>query len=372
MVETVTRHASPVGGGSDEGEAAPRVGWLFFWSGLFLVVSVVIFFWTNQLWGATAAAALAFLASVAQVTMAYLIERGVFRQTSRRARYRWQRHAGIAAVLCLAVTSMWVVSRERDPLKLLNGEIRIGYASSDYPGWHSSLNGEPAGFDVEVARKIQDHFGARQITWVELGTVDNRIAALRGRWRNGSGVEQRPVDLVISNFSMTPERAEQIDFAGPYFVDTQGFLSRTVAKDLTDIPRGKVCVLDGSTSSDRLFQRGWNPVELPSLAACINAFEHQEVDAVSGDRSTLAGYAKTKKYPVPLDLGIGAEKYGVGLPNNRPRMCREISKALDDFLDYQWARTFETNLAPLGLNASWYIKPEATDTCESGVPWYGW
>jgi hypothetical protein len=78
-----------------------------------------------------------------------------------------------------------------------------------------------------VTREIESHFPDAHVVWVDLGTLDNRVKALQGDWTvPGSTEKQKRVKLVVVNFSMTAKRAEKIDFAGPYFVDTQAFLSR--------------------------------------------------------------------------------------------------------------------------------------------------
>lgn len=339
-------------------------------------IGATIYMLSNRRWGADAAAILAFPVSLAGIVVAVLIERGVFRrsalQVPRERRRAWHGAAALIATVLAGTLVAWWVQREGDPFDYLSGDVRIGYtSSSSYSGWHVDQRGIPTGFDIDIAHAIESHFKVAHITWVDVGNLNNRIAALQGKWRDASNMEQKPVKLVISNFSMSPQRAEQIDFAGPYFVDSQGFLAQRGITSIADVPVGQsVCVLEGSSSADRLLQYGWRPVERKSLAACVSEFRIGRVSAVSGDRSALAGFASSARWAPPIDLKFGAEKYGVGMPNNMPRLCAELSKVIDDFIVYQWATAFHENLERLGLKRADYSTPRSTDPCEQPAPWY--
>jgi ABC-type amino acid transport substrate-binding protein len=341
-------------------------------------LGATLFMLLNWQRGATAAAILTVPVEVVGIVVATLSHRGLLKPRALQAlrvpagRRRTSQTAVILVAVMLAGTlTVWWFDHEPSPPSYLSGDVRIGYAGSRYLGWHTEKNGTDIGFDADVARAIQDHFRFRSIVWVDLGTLDNRVAALNGRWRDAKGNLQDPVKLVISNFSMTPDKARDIDFAGPYFIDSEGFLSHVDAKTIADIPPGDVCVLTGSTSADRLRGYGWNPVERPSVAKCIEEYKNNVVTAVSADRSTLAGFAASlpKQLP-PIDLQIGTEKYGVGLPNNSPKLCAEISGVLNDFIAYQWEKSFATNLKPLGLPPADYIRPHPVEPCQPPAPWY--
>lgn len=369
----------------DEAErtAVPRTGTPttltreLFWAVPTVIATVggTVFLLSNRAWGADAAAIIGFPLSVMAILVTILIDRGAFKapflRVPRGRRRTWKSAAAFTVVVMLGTVVVWWIRREPDPFDYMSGEVRIGYVAFEYQGWHTDTpSGVPTGFDVDLAREIEAHFPDARVTWVDLATLDNRIAALRGEWSNGSKVKQEPVKLVVSNFSMSPERAERVDFAGPYFVDTQAFLSRERATTISQIPRGRVCVLKGSRSDEKLTQTGWNPVREDSLAACVTEYRANRVDAVSDDRSLIAGFARELGLPPPSPLNYGAEKYGVGLPDNSPRLCAEISKIIDDFLKYNWSDSFRTHLAPFDLSEENYTRPTSTDPCQAAAPWY--
>jgi ABC-type amino acid transport substrate-binding protein len=328
----------------------------------------------NPKWGADAAAIIALPLSVAGTVVALLSERGALQSRAlkvprnRRRTGRWV--AALTVVALAGTLGVWLVRREGDPFDYMSGEVRVGYVAYEYRGWHTDATGGPVGFDVDVTREIESHFPDAHVVWVDLGTLDNRVKALQGDWTvPGSTEKQKRVKLVVANFSMTAKRAEKIDFAGPYFVDTQAFLSRRPVGDISEIGRDRVCVIKGSRSDEKLTQIGWKPLEELSLAACVNDYTAAKVDAVSDDRSLIAGYTYPLKLSPPNRLNYGSEKYGVAIPNNMPKLCREIGKVLSDFLTYSWSEAFTTNLAPLGLKESEYVKP-TLEQCQSASPWY--
>jgi ABC-type amino acid transport substrate-binding protein len=337
-----------------------------------------LFMLLNWQRGANAAAILSFPLEVAGIAVAVLIDRGrIHRPATLRVPFGRRRTSRIVKFLVLSImlgtVTAWWIEREGNPSDFLSGDVRIGFAGSRYLGWHTERNGTEIGFDADVARAVQDHFKFRSIVWVDLGGLDNRMAALNGKWRDSKGRKQEPVQLVISNFSMTPDKARDVDFAGPYFVDSQGFLSHSKAITIADIPPGDVCVLTGSTSADRLRGYGWNPIERASVAKCIEEYKSDRVKAVSADRSTLAGFAASlENQGPPIDLQVGAEKYGIGLANNTPKLCAEISDVLDEFIEWQWTKAFDANLKPLGLSRADYNPPRSVDPCQNPAPWYEW
>ncbi|MBB2947524.1 glutamate transport system substrate-binding protein [Actinoplanes lutulentus] len=342
--------------------------------GSIATLGLALFLLLNRRWGADAAAVLAIPVSIVGAVVPVLIQRDVFkRQVPKGPSRKWRLVAGFTTILLIATAVTWWIRREGDPFDYMSGEVRIGYVAYEYKGWHAEDpdGGGPAGFDVDLARHLEGSFPESRFDWVDLGTLDNRIAALQGGWYlPDNKAEQEPVKLVIANFSISQPRREEIDFAGPYFVDTQAFLSRDAAGSITEIPRGRVCAVTGSRSAEKLAQIGWKPVLQLSLAACVSEFRSGRVDAVSDDRSLIAGYATDLGLEPPRRLNYGSERYGVGIPNNMPRLCAELSRLINEFLEYSWSNSFKENLNEIGLQEKDYVRPPSADPCEPAAPWY--
>lgn len=77
------------------------------------------------------------------------------------------------------------------------GVIRIGVFGDKPPFGYVDANGKNQGFDVEIAKDL-----AKDL----LGSPDK-------------------VDLILANFTQTPERAEAVDFADPYMKVALGVVS---------------------------------------------------------------------------------------------------------------------------------------------------
>lgn len=176
-------------------------------------------------WGANAAAALGFLVGVVGIVVSILIDRGYFRAGRLPgALRRWQKKtvAASTAVLMVFGLAWWTVKREGDPFEYLSGPVLIGYVDQNYPGWHTRPRGLPDahnGFDVALVAALKKKFYRADFRWVALDDLAARERVLT----SGDAGSEKSVKLVISNFSITPERQEAIDFAGPYFRDVQGY-----------------------------------------------------------------------------------------------------------------------------------------------------
>ena len=96
------------------------------------------------------------------------------------------------------------------------GSIRIGVFADKPPFGFLDKEGKNQGFDVEIAKYLaQDLFGdANKVEFV-LTEAANRVEFPR------SG----KVDVILANFTQTPERAKVVDYAAPYMKVALGVVS---------------------------------------------------------------------------------------------------------------------------------------------------
>jgi polar amino acid transport system substrate-binding protein len=88
------------------------------------------------------------------------------------------------------------------------GKIIVG-TSADWPPYeYVTPEGEFAGIDIEIAKRIAEHLG------VELEIKDMKFAALFEAVRKGD------VDIAIADIAMKPERLQAVDFSIPYRCET--------------------------------------------------------------------------------------------------------------------------------------------------------
>lgn len=123
------------------------------------------------------------------------------------------------------VLSMGMVSFAEDASfqTVAEGKLTIGTSPdfAPYEFYHIDENGNPqlAGFDVALAQRIADELG------LELEVVPIDFGGILTELQSGN------IDLGISGFSPTPERAETFDFSDLYYTGGQAFCVAMDNKD---------------------------------------------------------------------------------------------------------------------------------------------
>lgn len=131
------------------------------------------------------------------------------------------------------------------------GEIVIGVFSDKAPFGYVDANGDYAGYDIEYGNRIAEDLGVT----VKYVPVD---AAARTEVLGAN-----KVDIVLANFTVTPERAEKVDFANPYFKVSLGVVSPEDAA-ITDVSQleGKTLIVTKGTTAETYFEANHPEVEL--------------------------------------------------------------------------------------------------------------
>ncbi|MFD7309759.1 glutamate ABC transporter substrate-binding protein [Promicromonospora sp. NPDC059942] len=232
----------------------------------------------------------------------------------------------------------------------------------DQPGLGLQDGAEYTGFDVDVARYVANELGYSedQITFKETPSA-NRESMLQ----NGD------VDMIFATYSITDERKDVIDFAGPYFVAGQDLL---VAADNTDITgpqdlEGKnLCSVTGSTSAEKIktdYAEGVQLLERPGYAECVTALAAGQVDAVTTDDIILAGLAAANGDGNLKVVGapFSEEQYGVGLPKGSDR-CEDINAAITKMIDDgTWDELVATNTEGADYTPNADLNPPTPAAC---------
>lgn len=227
------------------------------------------------------------------------------------------------------------------------GKINIGH-KDDQPGlgFEGATDDRPSGFDIEVAKLLIADLcidpTSSDVNW-EVTISDNREPFLQ----NGK------VDLVLASYSITEDRQKVVGQAGPYMVTGQQLLVKADSDvDSIDDLKGKeVCSVTGSTSIDRIDEKGAKGVGFDSYSECVAKVLDGTVDGMSTDGSILAGFAAENEGELKV-VGdtFSEENIGVGYSKDRPEMCEWINGVLTAaFEDGGWAKAFELTLGPSGV-----------------------
>jgi glutamate transport system substrate-binding protein len=232
----------------------------------------------------------------------------------------------------------------------------------DQPGLGLQDGAEYTGFDVDVARYVAQELGYSedQITFRETPSA-NRESMLQ----NGD------VDMIFATYSITDDRKQVIDFAGPYFIAGQDLL---VAADNTDITgpedlEGKnLCSVTGSTSAEKIktdYAEGVQLLERPGYAECVTALSAGQVDAVTTDDIILAGLAAANGDGNLKVVGapFSEEQYGVGLPKGSDQ-CEDINAAITKMIDDgTWEELVATNTEGADYTPNADLNPPTPADC---------
>ena len=163
------------------------------------------------------------------------------------------------------------------------GEIVIGIFSDKAPFGYIDANGKPAGYDVVYGDRIADDLGVT----AKYVPVD---AAARTEV-----LASNKVDITLANFTVTPERAEKVDFANPYFKVSLGVVSPTSA-EITDVSQlaGKTLIVTKGTTAEAYFEANHPEVKLlkfDQYSDAYQALEDGRDDAFSTDNTEVIAWA---------------------------------------------------------------------------------
>ncbi|MBQ9008796.1 MAG: transporter substrate-binding domain-containing protein [Clostridia bacterium] len=216
----------------------------------------------------------------------------------------------------LAIASADVVYRTLDEIRS-SGTINIGVFSDKNPFGYVDENGEYQGYDVYFARRIGEDLGVK-INFVSTEAA-NRVEYL----------ETGKVDIVLANFTVTPERAEKVDFALPYMNVALGVVSpdSRVITDLSQLTADDlVIVITGTTAEDYLIKN--NPEihlqKFDTYANAKTALENGSAAAWANDNTEVIAYA------------LQNEGYTVGIPSlgSQDTIAPAVSKGNETLLNW--------------------------------------
>jgi glutamate transport system substrate-binding protein len=216
----------------------------------------------------------------------------------------------------------------------------------DLPGWSDYPNGVYLGFDIDLANWLAQEIGFRPRF---IGVTTGERMSVLGGSEDQSATKPASVKLVISNFSITDKRRGTIDFAGPYFADKQGALTLADSplKSTGDLKDQRICASQGSTNEFRISE--WDATGAPerTLRRCMELLREGKVPAVTSDQVILEAFVQHEPGLRMLTGPIGTELYGIGIPNNRPKLCEFLTDKLRKFIDLRWDQAFSANLTGL-------------------------
>lgn len=229
------------------------------------------------------------------------------------------------------------VYRTVDEIKA-SGTINIGVFSDKSPFGYVDENGQYQGYDVYFANRIGQDLGVK-INYVSTEAA-NRIEYL----------QTGKVDIILANFTVTPERAREVDFASPYMNVALGVVSpdSAVITSLEDIgPEDQVIVISGTTAETYL-EKNYPNIRLQkydAYAEAKTAFENGNGVAWANDNTEVIAFA------------IENPGYTVGIPSlgSADTIAPAVTKGNESLLNW-----LGDEIAALGEERFFHADYEAT------------
>jgi len=192
----------------------------------------------------------------------------------------------IASVIIPALSFGAEAKNSIDEIKE-KGKIRIGVFSDKAPFGYLDSNGKNQGFDIVIAKRLTKELlgDENKVDFVLLEPA-NRVEYL----------ETNKVDIVLANFTVTPERKQKVDFANPYMKVAIGVVSpeKSPIKSVAELKDKKLIVTKGTTA-EVYFTKKHPEVDLLSfdhISESFAALKDGRGVAFSQDNTLLFAWAK--------------------------------------------------------------------------------
>ncbi|CDG19808.1 putative amino acid-binding protein (ABC superfamily, peri_bind) [Xenorhabdus poinarii G6] len=162
-----------------------------------------------------------------------------------------------------------------------SGTVRIAVFDSNPPfGFIDPQTKKLAGYDVDIANAIAKDLGVK----LELRPTNpaNRIPLLAAK----------KIDLIAANFTVTDERAKQVDFSIPYFSTGQKFIARKgVLTHPDDIAKLRIGADKGTVQEITLRERypTAKVISYDDTPLAFAALRNGNVQAITQDDAKLVG-----------------------------------------------------------------------------------
>ena len=224
--------------------------------------------------------------------------------------------SGSTAASGTTASGSGVVYRTLDEIKAA-GTINIGVFSDKNPFGYVDENGEYQGYDIYFGNRIGEDLGV-EINYVSTEAA-NRIEYL----------QTGKVDVILANFTVTPERAEEVDFALPYMNVALGVISpeSNVITSLDNWNAGDQMIVISGTTAETYLTKNYPDIPLQkydSYATAKNALENGNGVAWANDNTEVIAFANQNP------------GYTVGIPSlgSADTIAPAVSKGNTTVLDW--------------------------------------
>ncbi len=222
-----------------------------------------------------------------------------------------------------------------------SGKIVMGVFSDKAPFGYVDANGNYQGYDIYFAKRIAQDLGV-ELEFIPTDPASRVEYAVTGK-----------VDIILANFTVTPERAEKVDFALPYMKVALGVVSpdNALITNIEDL-NGKTLIVVKGTTAETYFARNYPDIKLLKFDQYVDAYNaliDGRGDAFSTDNTEVLAWALSNPgFTVGIEslgdidtIAPAVQKGNISLKN----WLDEEIKALGEENFFHAA--YETTLAPV-------------------------
>ena len=222
-----------------------------------------------------------------------------------------------------------------------SGKIVIGVFSDKAPFGYVDENGEYNGYDVYFAERIAKDLGV-EVEYVSTDPASRVEYAATGK-----------ADIILANFTVTEERAKQVDFALPYMKVMLGVVSPDSAL-ITDVNElnGKNLIVVKGTTAETYFEKNYPEVILQKYdeyADAYNALLDGRGDAFSTDNTEVLAWALSNPgFTVGIDALGNADTIAPAVQKGNSSLLEWINKEIKALGEENFFHAaYEETLAPV-------------------------
>ncbi len=222
------------------------------------------------------------------------------------------------------------------------GVLIIG-GSMDAPIWSQidPTTGQFTGFDAELGKLLAYYITGKPNTAQVVTSGTQTREALLG---NGT------VDVVFQTYTITTQRATQVDFAGPYFISGLAIATKKGNPTFTSLAdlAGKTVIAGDNTPAIPAIQQAAPSAKIVTFGTdpeCVQALEQGRGDAYVQDQGLLIADAVSDPQLQIDTNALTSEPYGIGLKHGDTQMKQFVDNWLQKiYADGVWARVWKETI----------------------------
>jgi len=236
----------------------------------------------------------------------------------------------------LPSTPMLDKIRQKGELTFAGSRNTIGFSQLD------PATGKLSGFDAGIAQLLAKYLLGKPNAKLQSGGSDTREALLGNH----------TIDVAIQTYTITPDRAKLVNFAGPYYMAASGIVVKstdTTIKQASDLA-GKNVATESGAAKDALLKAvpTAKPILFDTAAQCVAAVEQGRAEAMTLNNASLYGVIATKSDVKLLDSTFGTNPFGIGMPKDDPKFKDVVNEFLRTIeSDGTWTKLWQSTVGKL-------------------------